>query len=40
MEKEILALKNKKAAGTDNIPSKILKDAITVIVSPLTQLCN
>ena len=40
MEKEIVALKNKKAAGTDNIPPKILKDAIRVIVSPLTQLFN
>ena len=40
MEKEILALNNKKAAGADNIPSRILKDAITVVVSPLTQLFN
>ena len=40
MEKEILLLKNKKAAGADNIPAKILKDAATVIVPPLTQLFN
>ena len=40
MEKEILALNNKKAAGADNIPSRILKDAISVVVSPLTQLFN
>ena len=40
MEKEILLLKNKKAAGADNIPAKILKDAAKVIVPPLTQLFN
>ena len=40
MEKEILALNNKKAAGADNIPSRILKDAISVVVSPLKQLFN
>ena len=35
-----MTLKNKKAAGADNIPSKILKDAVTVIVPPLTELFN
>ena len=40
MEKEILSLKNQKPAGADNIPAKILKDAATVIVPPLTQLFN
>ena len=34
MEKEILLLKNKKAAGADNITAKFLKDAATVTVPP------
>ena len=40
IEKEILELNPKKAAGSDSIPPKILKDGIGVIKSPLTQLFN
>ena len=40
IEREILNLNSKKAAGCDGIPPKILKDAIGALKSPLTFLFN
>ena len=39
-EKEILELNSKKAPGCDNIPTKVLKESINVIKTPLTLLFN
>ena len=37
---EILELNPKKSAGFDAIPSKIIKDSIKILTSPLTNLFN
>ena len=37
---EILELNSKKSAGFDAIPSKMIKDSIKVLTSPLTNLFN
>ena len=38
--KEIMDLNPKKAVGTDFIPPNLIKDSVTVLKSPLTQLFN
>ena len=40
IREEIIKLNSKKAAGVDTIPPKVIKDAIHVVTSPLTQLFN
>ena len=40
LEKEIIELNPKKAAGADFIPPKVIKDSVRVLKSPLTQLFN
>ena len=40
IEKEILLLNPKKAAGFDSIPPKILKDCIYLVKGPLSQIFN
>ena len=40
IEKEILELNTRKAAGYDAIPPKIVKDSVNVLKYPLTQLFN
>ena len=35
---EILELSSKKSAGPDAIPPKVIKDSVSVLKSPLTQL--
>ena len=35
-----MELNPQKIAGFDAIPSKIIKDSVTVLTSPLTNLCN
>ena len=40
IEKEILELSSKKSAGPEAIPPKVIKDSISVLKSPLTQLIN
>ena len=40
IERGILELNTKKSAGHDNIPSKVIKDSLTVITPPLTNLFN
>ena len=39
-EKEIMDLHPKKAAGTDFISTNVIKNSVTVLKSPLTQLIN
>lgn len=40
VEKELKLLKRKKAAGCDNLPPGILKDAAYPLSKPLTHLIN
>ena len=40
IEKEISGLDPKKAVGYDNIPSKILKESVSIVKEPLSQLFN
>ena len=40
IEKEILELSSKQSAGADAIPPKVIKDSVSVLKSPLTQLLN
>ena len=40
IEKEIMKLNPKKAAGADFIPPNVIKDSVMVLKSPLIQLFN
>ena len=40
IEKEILELSSNKSAGPDAIPLRVIKDSVSVLQSPLTQLFN
>ena len=40
IEKEIMDLNPKKPAGTDFIPTNVIKDSVTVLKTPFTQLIN
>ena len=40
LERELKSLKRRKAAGCDNFPPEILKDAAYALSSPLTHLIN
>ena len=40
IKKEILELNPRKTSGFDEIPSKIIKNSVTVLTSPLTNLFN
>ena len=40
IEKEVLDLNSKKATGPDSIPTKVIKDTVGIIKSPLTHLFN
>ena len=40
MKTEILELNPKKSAGFDAIPSNIIKDSVTVLTTPLTNVFN
>ena len=40
IEKEILELSSNKSAGPDAIPPRVIKDSVSVLKSPLTQLFN